>query len=173
MDFYTQALKFGKDLTQYANQKNIDVSKLAISIGCSKSTLLRLMNSDTLPTLEMIQQVDILKLVGFEAYKKMPKSKRYIDGIKFGGAAAGVFGATSVISGLGTTAGLSAAGISSGLAALGGVIGGGMAFGIAVTAAIPVAAAATSVGIYKGVKKGVSVYNDYQGKLDDKWEWKK
>ena len=72
------------------------------------------------------------------------KAEAFVAGVIVG-AIGGSATTIATVSGVGSVAGLSAAGVTSGLAAIGSMAGGGMVAGLAVSASVPVIAAA-SVG---------------------------
>ena len=113
--------------------------------------------------------------LGFDEYSRLSKKKVESITEKMGGAASASFGAVAVkaiISSLGASSGLSAAGIMSGLRVLGTLVGGGAAAGISVAAAIPVAAGIAGWGIIKLLKLGVSKWDRFKNRLDERFERK-
>jgi hypothetical protein len=160
-------------LNNWNKEENKTFKQIAKSIGCTVSTLERLIAQKTFPTGEMMKQTGIMIELGYKNYSKLSKAQKEKISETLGtvsGGGVGFASITAVISSLGSTIGLSGAGIASGLAALGGTVGGGMAAGIVVAAAIPVAGLAAGFGIIKGVKYLTSEYKVSRTEIDKKWE---
>jgi hypothetical protein len=148
-------------------------AKIAKSIGCTISTLERLIEKTTVPTDEMLRQTEVLINLGFRKYSKLSRAEKEKISETIGSVSGGGVGFASisvVVSSLGTP-GLSASGIASGLSTLGGVVGGGMTAGIAVVAVVPVAGLFAGFGVVKGAKYFVSEYRVGKESVDKKWEY--
>lgn len=159
-------------LGAYLETNNIEIIEIAKSIGCSTSTINRIIGGKTIATDNFIKQCAILFEISIEKYKKLSDTEKEKISERLGaisGAGLGFASLTATISGLGIS-GLSAAGITSGLAALGGVIGGGMIAGVAVAAAIPLAIGTAGYGLIKGIKSVLSYKKMVNEDLDLKWE---
>jgi DNA-binding XRE family transcriptional regulator len=141
----------GEKLRLVREVSGLSRRELAKMLGCSESTISRLETKKTLPTIDLMNRLRALVLIGYHKFAKMSDSQKnslseVISSI--GGVAAGIAGSIGTVSVAGV-AGLSAAGITSGLAAIG---GGAMLAGVAVVAAIPCAVGLGGYGLVKGIK---------------------
>lgn len=154
------AAKFGSFLDRF----KIPARSAAAAIGCSEATMNRLLGREvhrllkksSLPTDEMLRQAGMMMAIGYIRYSKLSRAEKQKISETIGTLVGGTVGLASIsttIAGLGSVAGLSAAGITSGLAAMGGVVGGGMVVGVAVAAVIPVAVGAVGFGVGTGIKQ--------------------
>ncbi len=160
-------------LAAYMEKNKIGSPRISEAIGCSHTTLARILAGTSKPTDEFIKQVGILIGIGYERYKKLSDAEKKTISEKIGTISGGVVGfgtITAAISASGAVAGLSAAGITSGLAAIGAVVGGGMTAGVAVLAAVPIAVGAAGYGIIKGVKYLLSQHKLNNEAIEPKWE---
>jgi len=163
---------FAKILGTWISKEKLELKKVAKVIGCSTSTLNRLVQNKTYPTDESLKQTAVLIELGYKSYSKLSSSQKEkisetIGAVGGGGIAFASI--TAIISTLGY-AGLGAAGIVSGLATLGGIIGGGMLSGILIAAALPVAGIVAGFGLIKGIKYLTSEYKVSVDEIDKKWE---
>lgn len=154
------AAKFGSFLDGF----KIPVRSAAAAIGCSEATMNRLLGKEvhrllkkpSLPTDEMLKQAGMIMAIGYIRYSKLSRAEKQKISETIGTVVGGTVGLASIstaIAGLGSVAGLSAAGITSGLAAMGGIVGGGMAAGVVVAAVIPAVVGAVGFGLGTGVKQ--------------------
>tara|TARA_B100001971_G_scaffold197042_1_gene205389 strand:- start:8081 stop:8614 length:534 start_codon:yes stop_codon:yes gene_type:complete len=160
-------------LAAFIEKNKLDADHVARAIGCRKSTLIRILAGDSVPTEEFIKQAAILLAIGFEKYEKLTEKEKENIAEGIGAAGGGVVGFAAIaaaISASGSVAGLSAAGITSGLAAMGGIVSGGMAVGVAVAAAIPLAVGALGYGIISGVRFLFSEMERANEEFDERWE---
>jgi len=163
---------FGEILSGWMKINNLNPTRVAEVIDCSKYTIVRLQRKDSLPTAEMIKQTGLLIEIGYKRYSKLSKSEKEKFSEALGtvsGAGLGFASITAVVSTLGT-AGLSGAGIMSGLAAVGAYVGGGAAVGITAVAIIPVATAAVGYSVIKGVKRIAKNYKTNIKDINPIWE---
>lgn len=167
---------FARVFGNFLKQSKISIRSSARAIGCSEATMSRLLGNMepwTFPTDELLKQAAIMMVLGYPKYSKLSKAEKRGMSEEIGmvvGGGVGFATITSVVSGFGAVAGLSAAGITSGLAAMGGLLGGGMMAGIAVAAALPVAAGAAGLGATMGVKHIISEYSLNSAHVDPTWE---
>jgi hypothetical protein len=148
----------------FLDKSKISVRAAADAIGCSETTMRRLLVAKTKPSAETLKQSAVMIEIGFDRYRKLTQAEKekISDAIgAIGGGTIGFAAVTAAISTLGIS-GLSAAGITSGLAALGALVGGGMVVGVSVAAAIPIAAGALGYGIIVAVKSVLE-----KGRLDE------
>ncbi|HEY3899675.1 MAG TPA: hypothetical protein VGM54_13730 [Chthoniobacter sp.] len=156
----------------FLERSKISVRSAAGAIGCSQTTMGRLIVSKTKPSAEMLKQSAVMIELGYERYRKLTKAEKEKISEAIGAVGGGTLGfaaVTAAISTLGIS-GLSAAGITSGLAALGAIVGGGMVAGVTVAAAIPIAAGALGYGIILAVKGALGKYRLDKEKYDPLWE---
>ncbi|WP_312396857.1 helix-turn-helix transcriptional regulator [Chryseobacterium sp.] len=166
---------FAELCNSYIKNQGLKPNKISKAIGCSKATLIRLLNGNSLPTEEMLKQMGILIILGLERYSKLTGTEKEKISETIGtisGAGLGFASITAIVSGLGFS-GLSGAGIMSGLATLGGVVGYGAVGGILISAIIPVSGAVAGYGLIKGIKTLTKHYKDKNTVLDPKWEIQK
>jgi len=159
----------GEKLKLIRDISGISRRQLAEVLGVQESTIYRLEKGPGKPSLEFLNTLRALQLIGYAWFKKMSKRERSkaAEFICTGaGSGAGAGAAVAAISSAGTVSGLSAAGITSGLAALGGTMLGGMA----VVASIPVAAGLVGYGVAKGIKKICKANKLSCKKREDQWE---
>jgi hypothetical protein len=159
-------------LAAFIEENDLNVRQVSKAIGCSESTLVRILAARSLPSDEMIKQIGIMIELGFVSYSKLSNAQKERISESIGTLGGGILGfgsITAVVSSLGFS-GLSAAGITSGLAALGTVVSGGMAAGIIVAAAIPIAAGAAGYAIIKGVKYLANEWQLNVTDIDEHWE---
>lgn len=146
---------------------------LALTLGCSESTISRLESGKTNATGEFMGRLNALAVIGHEKFSKLGDEERSdlksILGVTTGGIT-GIAASIGATSATGSVAGLSATGITSGLAALG--AGGGMLAGVGVVAAIPVAAALAGYGVVKGIEAICEANDLTVEKVDDRFELK-
>lgn len=160
-------------LAAFIEENELTVRRVAKAIGCSESTLIRILAAWSLPSDEMIKQIGIMIELGFASYSKLSSTQKEHISETIGTVGGGILGFGSIsaaISSLGLVSGLSAAGITSGLAALGAVVGSGMAVGVMVAAAIPIAAGATGFAMIKGVKYLANEWQLNIAEFDNRWE---
>lgn len=160
-------------LAAFIENNDLHIRDVTTAIGCSESTLVRILAARTLPTDEFLKQAGTMIELGYPAYSKLSsvQKEKLSETIgTIGGGALGFGTITAAISSLGTVSGLSAAGVTSGLAALGSVVGGGMIAGVSVAAAIPLAAGAVGYCIIKGVKLLASKQALNETIRDERWE---
>ena len=163
-------------MTTFMKQHNLSARRIADAIGCSESSLDRILADVTLASDEMLREGGVLMELGFDRYSKLTGAEREQLSEIIGTISSGAIGfgsITTAVSTMGSVAGLSAAGISSGLAAIGALIGGGMAAGVVVAAAIPIAVASIGYGIVRTVKYFISKNQLDADELDPKWELSK
>lgn len=168
-------LNFAPTLTQFIKKdpKRPTPKDVAYTIGCSEATFIRLLDTSTYPSDDMLKQGALLIAIGYEKYTNLSNAEKekITEAIgAVGGGAVGFGAITGAISTLGSVAGLSAAGITSGLATLGGLIGGGMVAGVMVAAAFPIVVGAAGVGIVAGVKHLATEHQVQQTDIDPRWE---
>jgi len=154
---------------------DIKAKDAAEVIGCPEASIVRILAAQTLPSDEMVEQIELMMKLGFPQYaeySKLSKADRHKfseNTSKFLSGASGFWAIGQAISAAGV-AGLSGAGVTSGLAAIGTIVGGGMVAGVGVTAAIPLA---TGYLGWKGVQK-VQKFNDarnlHKVTFDQRWE---
>ncbi|MFA6471542.1 MAG: hypothetical protein WCU00_05810 [Candidatus Latescibacterota bacterium] len=160
-------------LAVYMDKNEIGAPRISKSIGCSHSTLARILAGSSKPTIEFMKQVGILIQIGINDYEKLSKAQKETISEKIGTVGGGVVGFGTIfaaISASGTVIGLSGAGITAGLATIGAILGGGMIAGIATVAAIPIAAGAAGYAIIKGVKYFFTQHELNTEPIDVKWE---
>ncbi|MFK7950699.1 MAG: hypothetical protein AB8G11_24145 [Saprospiraceae bacterium] len=160
-------------LAVFIEKENLSLKQVAKSIGCSITTLERILINETLPTNELIKQVGILIAIGYDEYIKLSRNQKETISEKIGAIGAGSVGFASIataVSASGVTIGLSAAGISAGLAAIGSIVGGGMIAGVTVVAAIPILAGAIGYGLIKGIKSVFRNKKTHETDIDSNWE---
>lgn len=160
-------------LASFIEENELNVRRIANAIGCSESTLIRILADRSLPSDEMIKQIGIMIELGFVTYSKLSKTQKEHLSETIGTVGGGILGfgsITAAISSLGVVSGLSATGITSGLAALGTVLSGGMVTGVIVASAIPIAAGAAGYAIIKGVKYLANEWQLNVVKFDERWE---
>lgn len=160
-------------LAALIEKEDLKVKRVAKAIGCSESTLARLLSRKTLPSDAMLKQVGILVELGFDHYSRLSEAEKekISDTIgTAGGGALGFAAITAAIGALGSVSGLSAAGITSGLAALGTIVGGGMIAGVSVAAAIPLAGSVLGYSLIKTIKHFVGESELRKEELDSRWE---
>jgi hypothetical protein len=156
----------------FIEKKNLTIRQAASVLGCSEATASRLLVGTTLPSDEMLRQV-ALWIELDDRYLKLSVAERekLSDAIgTIGGSGVGFAAVTTVVGGMGSVIGLSAAGISSGLAAMGAIVGGGMAVGVAVVAAIPIAFAGLGWGVVQAAKHIANEHQLNAKDFDLKWE---
>ena len=160
-------------LAAFIEENELTTRDVARAIGCPEASLLRILESKTIPSDEMLKQVGIIIGIGFKKYQKLTDAEKEHISEKIGAVGGGVLGFASIsatIGSLGLVTGLSATGISSGLAALGAIVGGTMIAGVSVAAAIPLVAGTIGYGVIKGVKH---FWGERQLNIEDidlKWE---
>jgi len=160
-------------LSRFLQDNELDVNDVALAIGCSKHTLLRILADKTKPSDEFLKQSGLLLEIGYEKYKVLSGAEKadYSEAIgSISGGAIGFSAITTAIAPSGSVAGLSAAGISSGLAAVGSVIGGGMVAGVTVLAALPIALGLAGYGIACGIKSYYEQEELENEAITEKWE---
>ena len=138
----------------FLDKAKISVRSAADAIGCSETTMRRLLVGKTKPSVEMLKQSAVMVELGFDRYRKLTQAEKEKISEAIGAISGGTLGFAAVTAAVSTLgiAGLSAVGISSGLAALGAIIGGGMVAGVTVAAALPLAATALGYSIICAVK---------------------
>ena len=147
---------------------DIKIEDMAKEITCSIPTLKRLISQETYPTQKFIDELERLKVNGFDNYKKVSlhqKSKISEKKGTIGGATIGAVGSTI---GVASIAGLSGAGISAGLTAIGGT----MVAGVATIAAAPIAIGIAGFGIVKGINSYNTKKKLNKEEIDTIWECK-
>jgi transcriptional regulator with XRE-family HTH domain len=166
---------FSQVLGAYLKKDNISIEAFAMALKCSKHTVKRLLEKNTIPTEDMLKQTVLVIVLSLKEYKKLSESQKEklseTLGIT-GGGIVGLGSLTALISSLGTV-GLSAAGITSGLATLGTIAGGGMMAGIMVAGAIPILGVGIGYGIVKSIKwlaTSKKYLDAYEKDIDTKWE---
>ena len=145
------AANCGKKLSLIRHVSGISRRELAKILGCSESTISRLESGIHQPTIEFMNKLRALQIIGYHRFKKLNSTDRSALAetmVAAGSGAGGVVASIGAIGATGTVAGFSAAGITSGLAALGGSLLGG----VAVVAVLPVAVGAAGYGVVKGIK---------------------
>ncbi|MCV6637290.1 hypothetical protein [Candidatus Albibeggiatoa sp. nov. NOAA] len=160
-------------LSRFLQDNELDVNDVALVLGCSKHTLLRILADKTKPSDEFLKQTGLLLEIGFEKYKMLSDAEKadYSEAIgSISGGAIGFSAITTAIATSGSVAGLSAAGISSGLAAIGSVIGGGMVAGVTVLAAAPIALGLVGYGVASAIKSYYEQEDLENETIDEKWE---
>lgn len=160
-------------LAAFLEEHELIVRDVARVIGCSEASMARILAAKTKPSDEMLKQVGVMLGIGFERYKKLSESEKENIFEALGAVVGGTYGFLNIgtiISSLGSVAGVSAAGITSGLAALGTIAGGGMVAGISIAAAIPLTAGAIGYG---GIKVTRHFFGELQlstDEIDPHWE---
>lgn len=160
-------------LAAFIEKEKVNADRIAKVIGCRKSTIVRILAGDSVPTEEFLKQAAIMLALGLKRYESLTEKEKenIAEGIvAAGGGAIGFATIGAAISSSGAVAGLSAAGISSGLSAMGAIVGGGMAAGVAVAAAIPLVAGALGYGVISGVRYLFSEMERGNEEFDDYWE---
>lgn len=145
------AANCGSKLRLIRDVSGISRRELAKILGCSESTISRLEAEVHRPTVDFMNKLKALQVIGYHRFKKMGSGDRSALAetlVAAGSGAGGAAAITGVIGATGTVAGFSAAGITSGLAALGGSLLGG----VAVVAVVPIAVGAAGYGVMKGIK---------------------
>ena len=168
-------------LAAFIKKDDLHIDRIAKSIGCSSSTLNRVLQRKTLANDNLIKQCGILFELGIKRYQKLTDAEKEKISERIGSASGVGLGFASIsaaVSSVGSV-GLSAAGITSGLSALGtytgiaGIAGGAMVGGVIMTAAIPIAAGAAGYGMVKGVKSIFTNIKTKDNKIDTEWEQEK
>lgn len=141
----------GSKLALVRAVSGISRRELAKILGCSESTISRLEAGVHQPTIDFMNKLRALQVIGYHRFKKMGSADRSALAetlVAAGSGAGGVVASIGAIGATGTVVGFSAAGITSGLAAIGGTLLGG----VAVVAVLPVAVGAAGYGVVKGIK---------------------
>ena len=162
-------------LSSFIEGNRVSEENIAKSIGCSVSSLHRVILEETLASDEMLKQCGLLVHLGYDRYRKLTKAEKEKLSETIGTIGGGVLGFGSITAAISASgvAGLSAAGVTSGLAAIGGIVGGGMVAGVVVAAAIPIAAAMVGYGIVRGIKGIINTNKINNKDFDEFWEMKK
>ena len=165
-------------LAAFIKKDDLQIDRIAKSIGCSSPTLNRVLQKKTVAKDNLIKQCGILFELGINRYQKLTNAdkEKISETIgSFSGAGLGFASISAAVSSV-SAYGLSAAGITSGLSALGsyasitGIVGGGMIGGVILTAGIPLVAGAAGYGMVKGVKSIFTNIRTKDNKIDTKWE---
>ncbi len=161
---------FAEEFQQYIKEEGLRLAKVAKAIGCSITTLKRLLpERQTLPTEEMLKQARLMRKLGFETYCKLIESKKDNFAEVLGAISGGTLGLASVAAMLNSAE--SSAVLDehkpNNIKKLGKITGGsgiGLAFGL------PMAGLALGYSLIKGLR----VYIDAQAlnntNFDPKWE---
>ncbi|MBD0780103.1 hypothetical protein HPE56_20075 [Maribacter sp. ANRC-HE7] len=159
-------------LAVFIQKNNLTVDLVAKEIGCSTSTLQRIVGKLSYPTNKLLKQSGIMFSIGFEKFKKLTKAEKEQISEQIGAVGGGILGFGGIASAISASgvAGLSAVGITSGLASIGAIIGGGMIAGVVVSAAIPIAIGAIGYKVVKGIKTMISDNKLTTDKFDPIWE---
>ncbi|MDD3276739.1 MAG: helix-turn-helix transcriptional regulator, partial [Kiritimatiellales bacterium] len=118
----------GEKLTLARDAMAITRRELASIIGCSEATISRIEAGKTKPTIDFMNRLRALVLIGQSKFKSLSSKdkEKTIEFVSATSAAGAGFGAAmAAVSASGTVVGLSAAGVASGLSAIGGTILGG------------------------------------------------
>lgn len=159
-------------LAIFLEKNNLKTELVAKEIGCSSSTLQRIIGKLTYPTNEMLKQCGIMLSIGFDKFKKLTEAEKEKITEQIGAIGGGILGFGGIASAISASgvAGLSAAGITSGLASIGALIGGGMIAGVVISAAIPIAIGAIGYKVVKGIKSMINDNKLSTDKFDPFWE---
>jgi len=160
-------------LAAFMRLNGLDVRSIAKAIGCPEACLVRILARASAPSDELLRQLGVLFEVGFECYSNLSSGQKQALSETLGAIGGGVLGfacISAAISGLGTVAGLSAAGVTSGLGALGALVGGGMVAGVSVVALAPIVAGVAGFGLVKGINDLLGRWRLDAAGLDAEWE---
>jgi hypothetical protein len=160
---------FSESLTNFIQENGLQLHRVAEAIGCSEATINRLLEKRTLPSAEMMQQLELMFQFGFDKYSNFSNTQKKKLSDMLGSVGGGAFGVASIpfiISSAGSVSGLCAAGITSGLAALGGTMVGG----IMIAATIPVAVGVAGVATVHGIKSISANRILKKVDVDKRWE---
>ena len=103
-------------LAAFLEEHELIVRDVARVIGCSEASMARVLAAKTKPSDEMLKQVGVMFGIGFERHKTLSESEKEKIFESLGVVTSGAFGFVSIgtiVSSLGSVAGVSAAGITS------------------------------------------------------------
>lgn len=163
-------------LLTFMKKETKSARQIAKAIGCTESSVKRIIEGITYPSDEMIRRCGVMMDAGYKEYSKLTEAQKEKISDTIGAISGGALGFASItaaISASGTVIGLSAAGITSGLAAIGGIVGAGMVGGVVLLAAAPVAVGVAGFGLIKGIKAVIGANKLNNTDFDSKWEIRK
>lgn len=165
---------FAELFGNYLQENNLSHKRVAKTIGCSISTLDRLLIEETsIPTITMLKRAGLLMLFGIKRYSSIEEDEKArladIIGI-VGGGTIGLASIVTLVSALGKRKGFSLKGINEGLSELGKKFGGKKGLGVLLAAAVPLFSTFLGYSFIKTSKMVSAEYNLHNPEIDRRWE---
>jgi len=164
---------FAEIFGNHLADKDLSNKKAAKAIGCSIYAIDRLLQEQTLPTLEMLKRAGLLMLFGYKKFISIDEAEKVqfaeATGL-FSGAAIGAAGVTTMLKSLGQNKGSNLKDIGKGLNEIGRRFGGNKGTGLLIALAVPLLSAALGYGLIKGTKLLFTDNNLYDREIDKQWE---